>query len=59
MTEQTIQDLLEYMLTETDKFALVTLSPGTPEYHLQQGMIKNAARFRLSLKEHPGNKGNE
>ena len=36
----------EDMLKLTDEFAKHKLKDGTPEYEFQQGLIRNAKRFR-------------
>lgn len=46
--EKSWPDLIQEMLYESDKCAMLNLDIGTPEYNLQQGMIKNAARFRIN-----------
>lgn len=46
--ERTMQQLIQDMLYETDKLALLHFQVGTPEYNLQQDMIRNAAYFRIN-----------
>lgn len=47
-TDELIDELINDMLLETDKMALLDCKYGTPEYELQQDMIKHAARYRIS-----------
>lgn len=43
-----IEELIDALLLETDKLALVDCEICTPEYNLQQDMIRHAARYRIS-----------
>lgn len=52
MPQETLEDLFQEMLYQTDKLALETYPPETPIYHLQQSMIKNAAQFRIAKYEY-------
>lgn len=39
------------MLIETDKLAVLDFRPESPEYELQQGLIRAAANYRLAQLE--------
>ncbi len=50
MTEEPITTI-EEMLACTDELALETFIHGSPSYELQQALIRNAARYRLSQRK--------
>lgn len=46
--DRSLENWVEKMLAETDKLFLLDLKSETPSYNLQQSLMKNAARYRLS-----------
>ncbi len=48
MTQKTMDEVFEDMLTEIDKLFQEHFEYGTPHYYLQQDMMRHAARYRLA-----------